>query len=157
MNDKPVSSNLLNGDVWIRIIYMAAFVLALAVARLVVCVVTVLQAIVVLVNGSDNCNLRNFGQSTSKWVYQTLLFITFNSEEKPFPFSDWPEVEETDGYQAPEENFENIVSAETPVGDSIIIEGQAVELDDNDPVEVDLADDSVDDHEGDESSDKKAD
>ena len=56
----------------------------------------------VLITGKDNDNLRNFGQGVSKWVSQGLLFLTFNSETKPYPFSEWPETEATESYVAPE-------------------------------------------------------
>ncbi len=104
------SSNLANPDTWIRLIYMILFGLLLALARLVIWVVAVLQFLLVLFSGSDNINLRNLGQGTAKWCLQALLFITFNSESKPFPFSDWPEIDAgstPDPGETPAENNES--------------------------------------------------
>ena len=28
-----------------------------------------------------------------KFIYQNLQFLTYNSEQKPFPFADWPEAD----------------------------------------------------------------
>ena len=72
---------------------MLVFWLLSVVARMVIWVVAILQFLLVLVTGTGNDNLRDLGQGTSKWVYQTFLFLTFNSDDKPFPFSDWPEVD----------------------------------------------------------------
>jgi len=86
-------SNLKNIDLWIRLLYMLVFGLLLVVARMVIWAVALLQFVLVLVTGKVNDNLRNLGQSTAKWCFQALLFITFNSEAKPFPFADWPEID----------------------------------------------------------------
>lgn len=107
MNEQSFKSNISNVNVWIRVLYMLVFALLMVAARFVLCLISVLQALLVLIGGEDNLNLRNLGQGTSKWVYQGLLFLTFNSEQKPFPFSDWPDVEPVDAYRAP-------VQAESP-------------------------------------------
>ncbi len=94
--EQQTKANIANPDIWIRLLYMLLFSLLLGVARMVVWVVSILQFFMVLITGQDNLNLRNLGQGVAKWSLQGLMFLTFNSEEKPFPFSDWPELEQTD-------------------------------------------------------------
>ena len=96
MTDKKMS--LLNSNTWIRGAYMLLFGLLLVAARLIISLVVVVQFIFVLFFGSDNDNLRNLGQGLGKWVYQTLMFLTFNSEDKPFPFDEWPTTDPSEGY-----------------------------------------------------------
>lgn len=91
--EDQTKTNILNAETWMRLLYMTVFVLLSFVARMVIWVVAVLQFLLVLVTGEGNLNLRDLGQGTSKWTYQAFLFLTFNSDEKPFPFSDWPEIE----------------------------------------------------------------
>lgn len=91
---------LMNCNTWIRLAYMLLFSVLLMAARLVITLVVVIQFLLVLVIGSDNENLRNLGQGLAKWVYETVMFLTFNSEEKPFPFDEWPSIEATEGYSA---------------------------------------------------------
>ena len=91
---------LTNCNTWIRFAYMLLFTVLLMAARLVISLVVVVQFLLVLLIGSDNENLRNLGQGLAKWVYETVMFLTFNSEEKPFPFDEWPSVEATAGYSA---------------------------------------------------------
>ncbi len=77
---------------------MALFLLLLVLARSVLLILVLVQTGVVLTSGTDNEKLRDLGQSISKWVFQTLKFVTFNSEKKSFPFDDWPESEISEGY-----------------------------------------------------------
>ena len=102
-------TNILNAETWIRLLYMIVFVLLSFVARMVIWVVAALQFLLVLITGEGNPNLRDLGQGTSKWSYQAFLFLTFNSDDKPFPFSDWPEIE-------PPEQNEIIVAGEVVDG-----------------------------------------
>ncbi len=88
------STNLGNFDTWIRLFFMVLFGLLLYVAWLVIVVIAVLQFALVLMTTNDNENLRGLGQGLSKWCLQVYLFLTFNSEQKPFPFDDWPTVED---------------------------------------------------------------
>ena len=69
-----------------------------------------MQFLLVLVTGSDNENLRNLGQGLGKWVYQTVMFLTFNTDSKPFPFDEWPEVDPSEGYSV--RSAEDIEEAE---------------------------------------------
>jgi hypothetical protein len=95
----------MSSETWIRLAYMLLFTLLLMAARLVISLVVVVQFLIVLVTGKDNENLRNLGQGLGKWVYQTVMFLTFNSEKKPFPFDEWPVLDPSEGYSvsSPEE------------------------------------------------------
>ncbi|MDB4322158.1 DUF4389 domain-containing protein [bacterium] len=96
MTDKKTT--LSNTNTWIRLAYMILFTLLLMAARLVVSIVVFVQFLLVLVTGSDNENLRNLGQGLGKWIYQTVMFLTFNTESKPFPFDEWPVIDPSEGY-----------------------------------------------------------
>ena len=89
---------LSNSNTWVRLAYMFLFTLLLMAARLVITLVVIVQFLLVLVTGSDNENIRNLGQGLGKWVYQTIMFLTFNTESKSFPFDEWPEVDPSQGY-----------------------------------------------------------
>lgn len=93
MNNDQLKSNLLCSTHWIRLVFMALFILFLQIASSVMLVVVVVQFLFSLVTGNDNSSLRQFGSSLSKFIYQTLQFLTYNSESKSFPFADWPEAE----------------------------------------------------------------
>ena len=97
--------SLTNVNTWIRLAYMVLFALLVMEARLLVSIVVILQFALVLVFGRDNENLRHLGQGLGKWVYQAIMFLTFNSNDKPFPFDEWPVLDPSEGYSVstPEE------------------------------------------------------
>ena len=94
MNDE-MKTNLSSEKPWLRLLYMILFACLVQVAGALMWVLVILQFLFSLFTGSDNENLRGFGAALSRYVYQTLQFLTYNSEDKPFPFADWPASEET--------------------------------------------------------------
>lgn len=79
--------------IWNRGLYMLIFMFCLWVAKFVTYMVVVFQFFVVLFTGSTNAKLLTFGQNLSSYIYQIMRFLTFNSEEHPYPMGDWPEAE----------------------------------------------------------------
>jgi hypothetical protein len=67
-------------------------VILYSVSRVVVSVVVLLQFFWVLLSGETNKPLEKFGQSLATYTYQIIRYLTFNTEERPFPFDlDWPD------------------------------------------------------------------
>lgn len=94
--DDDLKQNLTASETWIRGLFILLFVFLLIVARVVTGAVVVIQFLFTVFSGQVNDNLRYFGASLAKYVYQALLFVTYNSDEKPFPFAPWPENEITE-------------------------------------------------------------
>ena len=90
--DEQIKSNLLSSKHWLRLVFMLLFTGLLQLAILVMWFVVALQFIFSLITGNDNRKLRDFGHGLSTFIYQSLQFLSYNSDEKPFPFSDWPEA-----------------------------------------------------------------
>lgn len=88
--DENLKSNLLSASHWLRLVFMVLFALILQVAVLVMWVVVIVQFLFSLFAGDANANLRKFGHSLATFIYQTWLFLSYNTEEKPYPFQDWP-------------------------------------------------------------------
>lgn len=88
--DEKLKSNLLSGSHWLRVVFMVLFALILQVAAAVMWVVVVVQFLFALFTGSANDNLRQFGHSLATFIFQTWQFLSYNSDEKPYPFQDWP-------------------------------------------------------------------
>jgi hypothetical protein len=94
MNDSK--TNIKKSSTWIRLIYIVLFgAILIPAGRFVLALITLGQFLMVLITGSDNHNMRNLGKGIGQWVYQGILFLTFNTDAKPFPFDDWPEVEQS--------------------------------------------------------------
>ncbi len=92
--------NLASESIWIRLLYMLLFALVYQVVELLVLFSTVALFLFTLFSGRPNTNLREFGSSLSQYTYQIFRFLTFNSERRPYPFSDWPEPEPVEDLMA---------------------------------------------------------
>lgn len=88
-----MQKSLTDKNKWQRILYMILFVIAYSIAEIVLTVVVIVQAVIVLFTDKKNPKLLEFGGQLSAYVYQLFRFLTYNSEELPFPFGDWPETE----------------------------------------------------------------
>jgi hypothetical protein len=89
MNDTPDIPTI-NRNIWIRGLFMLLMALAFQVSGTVVCFVTVIQFLIMLLNGTPNARLVSFGRSMGRYLRQVIDFLTFAAEEIPFPFNDWP-------------------------------------------------------------------
>ena len=89
MNDTPdIPINRRN--IWIRGLFMLLMALAYHVFGTVVFIVTVIQFVMMLLNDKPNTRLVAFGRSLGRYLQQIVNFLTFATEEIPFPFNDWP-------------------------------------------------------------------
>ncbi|MCK4587830.1 MAG: DUF4389 domain-containing protein, partial [Gammaproteobacteria bacterium] len=93
--DDDLKQNLTAGETWVRGLFILMFVFMLVVARLVTGAVVVIQFLFTVFTGQINDNLKTFGASLARYVYNCLLFVTYNSDDKPFPFGEWPAAEDS--------------------------------------------------------------
>lgn len=77
-------------ETWFRLLFVLLFVLLYSLAEIVLLAVVAIQFGFVLIRDQRNRHLLTFGAGLSKYSYQILRFMTFNSEDKPFPFASWP-------------------------------------------------------------------
>lgn len=74
----------------LRILWMLLFVLTWQVAEVLLGGVVLLQLGYRLFYGAPSAALLAFGDSLSQYLAQIGRFGTFNTDEKPWPFTDWP-------------------------------------------------------------------
>ena len=90
-DSRSVEENLKSRSTWMRLVSMIVMVLLYGVSRIVVSAVIVLQFLQVLFTGRTNPQMLKLGESLAAYTYQILLYLTFNTDVRPFPFdSDWP-------------------------------------------------------------------
>ena len=88
----------------LRVFWMLVFLLVWQVAQLVLGGLVLVQLIYRLVYGAPNAGLMNFGDSLSLYLAQIGRFGSFHTEQKPWPFADWPASSAPEGeapYVAP--------------------------------------------------------
>lgn len=76
---------------WLRGIFMLIFfAIAYYFIILLIAAIALFQFGSVLLTGKLNVWLLDFGRSLSTYSQQIVSFLTYNSEQKPFPFGEWP-------------------------------------------------------------------
>lgn len=93
-NDSPkkfMREYLTAKGTWIRGIFMLLFFIVIYYfISLLIAAVALFQFGSLLFTGRLNLLLLNFGRSLSVYLQQIVSFLTYNSEQKPFPFTEWP-------------------------------------------------------------------
>ncbi len=85
-----IKENVKNVDVWIRGLFIVIFGVILYFLFGVIWLLVIFQFLTKVITGNLNQNLSNFSTGLTEYAFQILLYITFQSEERPFPFSPWP-------------------------------------------------------------------
>lgn len=75
---------------WTRGLYILLFIVIYSIAEIVLYGVVVLQFLFSLFSGSTNSQLLVLGKNLSTFIYQILTYLTYNSDDKPYPFGPWP-------------------------------------------------------------------
>lgn len=76
---------------WIRTFFVVAFWFVYRLLDIAVLMLAVAQWVMQLINGSADVRLRRYGASLGLYSAQIIRFLTGVTDEKPFPFADWPE------------------------------------------------------------------
>jgi hypothetical protein len=77
-------------NIWIRGLFMLLMAFAFHVCTTVLGIVTLIQFVMTLLNDTPNIRLVSFGRSMGNYLLQIVNFLTFATEEIPFPFNEWP-------------------------------------------------------------------
>ena len=75
----------------LRLLYMILFWLFLRLSLVVSLLVSIIQWITLWFQEEPIAVLVTFSCSLKKFQAQIIAYVTFTSEEKVFPFADWPE------------------------------------------------------------------
>ena len=85
-----IKENAKNVDVWTRGLFILIYGVIFYFLFFLIWLVVIFQFLMKLITTELNEQLLDFSNSLTKYVSQILLYITFKSEERPFPFSPWP-------------------------------------------------------------------
>ncbi len=76
--------------IWLRGLFMLLFMFAFGIGQTLLFFLTIVQFIWLLSAGEANARLGHFGTSLSRWLASVGTFLVCASEDKPFPWADWP-------------------------------------------------------------------
>jgi len=81
--------------IWGRVVFVVLFLLIFSlIAGPLAIVLGIVQALFAIFTGEENRNLRGLAAALAEYVREILLFASWNREQRPFPFSEFPRVAE---------------------------------------------------------------
>lgn len=85
-----IKENAKDVDTWIRGLFIVIFGIIFYFLYIIIGLLVIFQFFHKLLAGELNNNVYGFSASMTRYVEQILQYITFHSEDRPFPFSPWP-------------------------------------------------------------------
>lgn len=92
--DEDIKKNLKDRNSWVRGLYILLFVVLYNIAELVLMAIVIFQFGHKVITGKVSDKVMAMSKGLTRYIFQVLQYITFESEEQPFPFSDWPSAKE---------------------------------------------------------------
>lgn len=88
---EELKENVSDKNTWLRLLFMILFAVVLALSDLLLAVVIILQFGFVLFTRRHNTELLDFGAQLARFRYHVVRFLTYNTEDRPWPFVHWPD------------------------------------------------------------------
>lgn len=88
--DEDLKQNLKAGNTWMRGFFMVLFVVIYGIAEGIWFLIVVFQFVHTLITRKPSDPLLDFSEHLCAYLYETLLYVSFNTDERPFPFAPWP-------------------------------------------------------------------
>lgn len=101
---------------WTRGLFMLLFLIIFAVVELVLWGVVLFQFGHLIFTGRINQRLLDFGEDLRIYAGDTIAYLTFNTDDRPFPFDEWPEAEGEDA-TVEEMDSQDVVQVDIPLDD----------------------------------------
>ena len=77
-------------SIWLRGLLMILMTIAFQISGTLLALGAIIQFVLALLSDTPNARLVDFGQSLGVYLSQIASFVSFATEEVPFPFSAWP-------------------------------------------------------------------
>ena len=88
--DASMKNRLLSKDNWLRLLFMIVFGCVGWILQYVIWLMAAVQVVLTFVMGKPNQDLVRIGQGLSAFFCHIMKYLTYNIEEKPYPFTPWP-------------------------------------------------------------------
>ncbi|MFY9289046.1 MAG: DUF4389 domain-containing protein, partial [Alphaproteobacteria bacterium] len=90
INEENLKKNVQDKDTWLRFAYLVVFGIAFYLSILLTFATSIFQFLAKLFSGSSFEGLSEFGGNLATYQSQVTRYLTFASDEKPFPFAPFP-------------------------------------------------------------------
>jgi hypothetical protein len=79
------------GETWLRLLLMLVyFGLVFYLVKILIGVSLVFQFVMVVFRGTVNPRLKRFTADLNRFCFSAFQYLTWNTDQRPFPFCDWP-------------------------------------------------------------------
>jgi len=85
-----IKENVTRRSIWLRFCFMIIMSMAFGVAEVIVTAIVAVQFCSSLFTGQTNDHLIRFGRNLARYLQQITAYLTFTTEDVPYPFMDWP-------------------------------------------------------------------
>lgn len=75
-----------------RALYILLYLIIGRFISVILFVVAITQFIYTWLSGEPNEKILDFTEGLSEYAKQLVSYVGFNTDEKPWPFGDWPDV-----------------------------------------------------------------
>ena len=76
----------------LRLLYIVLFYVVYGLSEFLLALITVVQSVMNLLGSGPSRTLQEFGQSLGIYVSRIVNYLSYASDQKPYPFDDWPEA-----------------------------------------------------------------
>ena len=90
IDTEELKENVVQSSKWIRILFVIVFFFVYSWAALLLGLFAVLQFLFHLFTNEPNKNLTKVGVGFRNYMVQIINYVTYQTAEKPFPFSSFP-------------------------------------------------------------------
>jgi hypothetical protein len=90
LNEEDLKKNVKDKDTWLRFLYLVVFGVAFYLSILLTFAASVFQFLAKLFNGAAFVGVAEFGENLANYQQQVTRYLTFSSDDKPFPFAPFP-------------------------------------------------------------------
>jgi hypothetical protein len=91
---QALKDNLTSEAFWLRLVFMLLNLVLVEIAASVMVLLVVGQFLYRLFYGASHVTILQFSNSLGRFILHSYRFLSYQTETKPFPFSDWPEAED---------------------------------------------------------------
>jgi len=91
---QALKNNLTSEAFWLRLVFMLLSLLLVELAASVLVLLVVGQFLYRLFNEASHSKILQFSNSLGRFILHSYRFLSYQTDTKPFPFSDWPEAED---------------------------------------------------------------
>ena len=90
MTDTTPATTSGKRNIWVRGLLMLMMAIAFHISGMLLALGAIVQFVLAVLSDGPNARLLAFGRSLGGYLGQIADFVSFATEDVPFPFGDWP-------------------------------------------------------------------